>query len=181
MIESRRNALVAALAWRLREHGSWSGETHLQKATYLLQHLAGVPLHYVFILYKHGPFSFQLRDALAAMRAHGILKLEMQPYPYGPSFVVPPDQKEGIEKHYPRALKKYGDKLDFVADWVGAFKASDLEQVTTALYASLECGTDASAAARINRVRALKPHVSNTAAAWAVAEIDKQRSVLKSN
>ena len=54
--------VVCLLVEEMRRQGSWSGETHLQKGTYLLKHLVGVPLQYKFTLYKHGPFSFQLRD-----------------------------------------------------------------------------------------------------------------------
>jgi hypothetical protein len=53
-----QSGLIAVLADSLRKRGSWAGETHIQKAGYLLQELLGVPLNMKFILYKHGPFSF---------------------------------------------------------------------------------------------------------------------------
>ena len=56
----RRAALLTRLIQRLRDRGSWCGETHLQKASLLLQDLTGVPLGFDYILYKHGPFSFDL-------------------------------------------------------------------------------------------------------------------------
>ena len=64
----QRASVLLALNEQLRAAGSWAGETHMQKATYFLQHLMGVPLAFDFILYKHGPFSFDLRDELTAMR-----------------------------------------------------------------------------------------------------------------
>ena len=58
----KRNVMVLTLARKIRNRGSWCGETHLQKAVYLLQDLAGVETGLEFVLYKHGPFSFGLRD-----------------------------------------------------------------------------------------------------------------------
>ena len=176
MNESRRNALVAALAWRLRHRGNWSGETHIQKATYLLQHLAGTPLGFRFILYKHGPFSFELRDALSSMRADGVLDPELQPYPYGPSLVVPDNQRTRVEANYPNALKKYAGELDDVADWVSNKNVSTLEQLATALYVTLEGDGGASVSERATQITALKPHVSEPEATWAINELDKKRS-----
>ena len=172
MNESRRSAVVAALAWRLRAKGSWSGETHIQKAMYLLQCLAGVSLDYEFILYKHGPFSFELRDTINAMRADGVLQLTPRPYPYGPSLLVSDEQKARVEALYPNALKRYGDKLDFVANWVGEFDVSRLEQVGTALYVTLENPEERRTMERVQRIRELKPHVAVGEAKWAIEQID---------
>ena len=177
MNESRRSAVVAALAWRLRAKGSWSGETHIQKATYLLQCLGGVSLDYEFILYKHGPFSFELRDTISAMRADGVLQLTPRPYPYGPSLLVSDEQKARMEVLYPNALKKYGDKLDWVANWVGGFDVSRLEQVSTALYVTLENPKERRIGDRVRRIQELKPHVTAREAEWAIAQIDGHRAV----
>lgn len=179
MNESRRSAVVAALAWRLRAKGSWSGETHIQKATYLLQNLAGVSLDYQFILYKHGPFSFELRDTIAVMRADGVLQLESQPYPYGPSLTIDEEQKRRIEAFYPNALEKYRTKLDFVADWVGEFNVSRLERVATALYVTLENPNERGKRERAQRIQNLKPHVTMSEAERAIEEVDKYADILR--
>ena len=176
--ESRRSAVVAALAWRLRSRGSWSGETHIQKATYLLQYLAGVPLDYEFILYKHGPFSFELRTSISTMRGDGVIQLQVQPYPYGPSLVVADEQKRRIEALYPRALAKYGKKLDSLAKWVGEFDVSRLEQVATALYVTRENTGERRGGERARRIQVLKPHVTFGDAEWAIAQIDEYGDIL---
>ena len=64
MTRLQRVAVLTKLTEKLHESGSWCGETHLQKAAYFLQELFNVLLVYEFILYKHGPFSFALRDEL---------------------------------------------------------------------------------------------------------------------
>lgn len=46
---SSRCALVIDLVKRLREQGSWCGETHLQKAMYILQDIAKANFGYKFV------------------------------------------------------------------------------------------------------------------------------------
>ena len=62
----RNGVVITRLIETLRERGSWCGETHVQKAAFFLQELMEVPTRFHFILYKHGPFSFDLRDELTA-------------------------------------------------------------------------------------------------------------------
>ena len=69
--------ILLQLIESLRKNGSWCGETHIQKAIYSLQQLKGVPLNFNFVLYKHGPFSFDLRDELTAMRADGLIAFKI--------------------------------------------------------------------------------------------------------
>jgi hypothetical protein len=53
-------ALVGAIIKELADAGSWCGETHIQKTAYVAKELLGVPIAASFILYKHGPYSFDL-------------------------------------------------------------------------------------------------------------------------
>ncbi len=55
----QKDALIAEMAERLHEKGSWCGEIHLQKALYFLQELFEVPTRFNFILpvfVRRGPF-----------------------------------------------------------------------------------------------------------------------------
>jgi hypothetical protein len=56
----QRAVVLLSLLERLKERGSWCGETHLQKSAYFLQDMLSAPLGFDFILYKHGPFAFDL-------------------------------------------------------------------------------------------------------------------------
>ena len=87
MTQTEQSAILLQVAVQLNKNGSWTGETHVQKATFLLQKLLGVPVGFDFVLYKHGPFSFDLRDLLNQMEAERHIRLEEQPYPYGPKIV----------------------------------------------------------------------------------------------
>ncbi len=55
-----------------------------RKATYILQALLGLPMGFEFVLYKHGPFSFDLGESLNQMEADHLIELKEQPYPYRP-------------------------------------------------------------------------------------------------
>jgi uncharacterized protein YwgA len=172
MTRNKRQAILAELAARLRRAGSWCGETHIQKAVYLSQELLGVRTGFEFVLYKHGPFSFDLRDALGQMRSEGMLSLEYRPHPYGPSFRVPDDQLVEIERRFPLTLKRFGKRIDFVATQLGPFKVSQLEQLATAMYVLRECPGEPPRV-RSSRLRAIKPHVSDEDATWAVQLVDE--------
>jgi len=80
-----RQALLTELVDEMRKADSWAGETHQQKCIYVLQEMLGVPLGFDYVLYKHGPFSFDLRDELTEMRADLLLQLEPRTS-YGPSY-----------------------------------------------------------------------------------------------
>ena len=84
--ENARAALIACLVAEMRkDNRSWCGETHIQEAVYFLQEITEVPLPFKFILHKHGPCCFKLRDELTNLRAEGWLELEMAD-PYAPRF-----------------------------------------------------------------------------------------------
>jgi hypothetical protein len=78
--DNDRSAILLDLAAQLREHGSWTGETHVQKAAYFLHELLGVPSGLRFVLYRHGPFSFDLRASLNKLEAWGGIQTEEQPW-----------------------------------------------------------------------------------------------------
>jgi uncharacterized protein YwgA len=68
-----RSAILLDVAEQLNANGSWTGETHIQKAAYLMQELLGVPSGFKFVLYRHGPFSFGLRDSLNKLETLGCI------------------------------------------------------------------------------------------------------------
>ena len=82
MTDLNQANLILNLAVALRNNGSWAGETHIQKGSYFLDTLLNVPTGLNFILYKHGPFSFDLRELLTDMEAQGFIKWNSLP-PYG--------------------------------------------------------------------------------------------------
>lgn len=169
----QKAVILADLADRMRDHGSWCGETHIQKAVYFLQELLKVPLDYRYILYKHGPFSFDLRDEITEFRVYEIFRLEPRPIPYGPS-LRPTTNAEELKSRFPYTLENYGKHLAFVANVLGGKGVADLERLATALYVSLEA-KNGETSARAKRLHALKPHVGLGLALNAVKEVDEMR------
>jgi hypothetical protein len=136
-----------------------------------MQELLRVPTEFNFILYKHGPFSFDLRDEITALRADGVLSLEPQPDPYGPK-LVPTDGARRLHNLFPKTLKKYKDELKKVADAVSDKGVSELEKLATALYVTNENLPDDDSTARAKRLCALKPHIPFDAAKDSIDIID---------
>jgi hypothetical protein len=168
----QRDVVILSLIENLKEKGSWCGETHIQKATYFLQELFDIPLGFEFILYKHGPFSFDLSDELTAMRADMLIKLQPQPRPYGHS-LVPSNGSESIKKHFSSTLKKYDHNLQFVANKFRDRGVAELERLATALYVTQEIIPDGSSDLRAKCIIELKPHVNMEEARAAVKEVDE--------
>ena len=101
----QRAAILTELMDRLRADGSWCGETHVQKATYFLQEVLGVQTGFEYILYKHGPYSFDLRGPhrAAGRLPHGIqssvsrLRTRLGSHP----------DEHGASRRYPRTLGQH--------------------------------------------------------------------------
>ncbi len=156
----QRSAVMLSLVEALLQRESWCGETHIQKATYFLQELLRVPLDFEFILYKHGPFSFDLSDELMAMRADNMIQLKSRP-PYGPS-IVPGENGYRLKELFPKTIQKYKERVEFVAKELGGYGVAELERIATALYVSLNDSTPAKDAIeeRASCINKLKPHIS---------------------
>ncbi len=167
-----QDALIARLARTLRENDSWTGETHIQKATYLLEVLAGVPFDFDFILYKHGPFSFELRDALGNMQADRYLEREPQDPPYGPRFSVT-ERGLALEERFAKTMARYGSKVEWMATQLQNKGVASLERLATALWVTMHEGNGLAEEERADLLRRIKRHVSEENAVNAVQEIDK--------
>lgn len=167
-----QEAVIVGLARRLKDQGSWSGETHIQKAAYLLHALTDVPFGFDFIFYKHGPFSFELRDELSSMRADRLLERETKSPQYGPRIVVT-DRGLEIEQQFQRTMARYGEQLDWITTKLGDRGVMDLERLATSLWVTRQMDGGTSVQERAEAVNELKPHVPVSAATEAVIEIDQ--------
>lgn len=167
----QRGTVLLSLVEALQREGSWCGGTHVQKATFFLQHLLKVPLGFSFTLYKHGPYSFDLTDELTALRADLVLDLRIRDPRYGPCY-APGELRDTVLQRFAATAKHYRSQVDFVAQKLGDKGVVDLEQVATALYVRLKQGADAPVKDTAERIHRLKPHISKTEARRAVEEVD---------
>jgi hypothetical protein len=166
----QRAAVLVNLVDALGARGSWCGGTHIQKASYFLQDLLNVPLGFSFTLYKYGPYSFDLNDELASLRADEFLKLYARDPKYGPSYERD-EMAELLECTFPKTLARYRSRIDVVADFLGKCGVADLERLATALYLRKQSGgLNQESAARM--IIELKPHISFDSALAAVKQVD---------
>jgi len=155
----QRAALLVVLAEKLLARSGRCGETHLQKTTFFLEELLELPTGFSFILYKNGPFSFDLRNELALMRADGLLELRVEQIPCGPS-LVPTVLGTTMCGWFQKTVARYASRLDFVAESMGGRKVGELERMATALYITKRETGPKSPEQRARRLTELKPHVS---------------------
>ena len=172
MTAKEKFAVLLDLAAALRNHGSWAGETHVQKATYILQTLLGVPTEFQFILYKHGPFSFDLRESLSQMEADRLVELEEQSYPYGPRIAEGKTARQ-LRASTPSA-QGFQKEIAFVSQMLGNAGVADLERIATALFVTLDSAI--APEDRIQRLVELKPHVQPAEAEAAFARLEEIRT-----
>lgn len=165
-----RNSVLLAQVSVLKEHGSWCGETHVQKTAYFLEKLAGVPLGFDFVLYRYGPFSFDLRDELTELRAVGYLDLDPKRAPHGLSYVVTAAGSEVIARNAP-VVARFEQRIGFVSERLATKNVSELERLATALFFTVEEGGDEHS--RAGALHAAKPHVSAEDALESVRTVDR--------
>lgn len=169
MRSGQQQAVLLALLESLDRRGSWCGETHIQKAVYFLQEALNVPLELDFVFYKHGPFSFDLREVLGEMRANFVIDAQPRP-PYGPS-LEPGQSSKMLKKKFPNTIRRYQGQIKLVADFLAKKDVGDLEGLSTALYVTKK-SPKASEGKRATKIVSLKPHISESTARRAVEEVD---------
>jgi hypothetical protein len=162
-------AVVFRLVEALKARGSWAGETHIQKAVYFLQELLGVPTGFEFILYKHGPFSFDLRATLTFMEAEDLIAWQPR-NPYGPSLVRGRDASY-LDQRFGNVADRYIGYINFVAERFAKKSVKELEKLATALHVTRDRDTERSL--RAQRLVTLKPHIALPEANAAIQAVDE--------
>ena len=162
----------------MRANEGWAGETHIQKTLFFAQELLNIPCGYGYVLYKHGPYSFDLHDDLARMMTNSILGLEPRP-PYGPSFKVEEVGNSVIQLRN-STVQRYTEQIQFVVDTVGTKDVRELERLGTALLLKQQF-PDTDKVALANKIAELKPHVPLDLALEAVEKADGIERIARSN
>jgi hypothetical protein len=163
-------AIVGTIVRLLKANGSWCGETHIQKTAFVAKEIFGVPLSATFVLYKHGPFSFDLNGILGSMRADRVLALVPQGS-YGPSFTSEPSM-DFVFRKFEREINDLAQKIEQVAKYFGPKNVADLERVATAIFITLKRPADG-VEIRASELNHRKPHIPMPVALSAVVEADQ--------
>lgn len=162
--------MLTLLNREMLKRDSWCGETHIQKATFFLQDLLGVDAGFEFILYRHGPFSFDLRDELSSMQADDLLELAVKREGYGPTY-VPTAFSETFLERFPKTTARYMRQIKFVADELSDKGVAELERLATAFFIADREGIS-QVGRRAQRLVELKPHISLPEARSACQQVD---------
>jgi uncharacterized protein YwgA len=160
--------LVGRIVEILDEMHSWCGETHIQKTAYVAKVIENVPFESKFILYKHGPYSFDMNGVLNHMRGQNILLVTPQGA-YGSSYRL----NEGIWSALSRAtgarFDAFDESLRFVCTQFARKKVAELERIATAVYVHLNF-TSLNPQEQIRKLNELKPHIGIPEAQLAFTE-----------
>jgi uncharacterized protein YwgA len=165
----QKASILTELMVQLKDNGSWCGETHVQKATYFLQEVLGLETGFEYILYKHGPYSFDLAEELTSLRADYLMEFNHRSPGYGPS-LVPTEISAKLRSRFPKTIASYKEQIGFIAKKFGSKGVAELEKLATALWVTRELGGNEDDDERAERIHALKPHVSIADALEAVQD-----------
>lgn len=155
----------------LRERGSWCGETHLQKSMFFLERLAEVPADLGFILYKHGPYSFEFTDVLGDMKTDGLIEYVYNP-PYGPQIKLTEAGKARLNSDK-ESISTWTDNIQKVTQCLASKGVVELEKLGTALLVRNEA-PNLDGKSRAKRLSELKPHIDLEEAEVATRELDEK-------
>lgn len=165
-------SLVLRTMSRMWVHGSWCGETHIQKNMFFLQELVGIPFQWSFVLYKYGPFSFDLSYLIGEIHGYSLVKLVPQ-WGFRPKIQVTELGKEFYQDH-DEAHSKFDKGIEFVTKELGAKNVDELEQLSTGLHVSLDdTYKNQTVQARSKRLNELKPHIQLPDASFAIEQVDE--------
>jgi uncharacterized protein YwgA len=167
--ELREAAILATIIDRVAEANRFCGETFLQKSTFFLEELFGIPLSSRFRLYHYGPFSFDLRDQLRSMEADDVVRV--RPHEFGATYVVG-DRYSMLQRQFPRTLVQYEKQIDFIIRELSPRGVKDLEALATALYVTKKQAAT-TVDARAMELNRIKPHVDMDRARASVVKVDE--------
>jgi len=166
-VDLNKHRFVLEVIERLNAVGSWTGKTHVQKSVFFTVGRDKIPTPFDYVLYKHGPFSFELGDVIEEMVSYS-------------GIVAEPVQNFGV-------MLKLGPQSDFIRDnttiepetlleiekvcqFVSNRKVKELERLATAAWIchNEQISEETEVASRLN---SLKPHISETEALSAIGEV----------
>lgn len=169
----RNHALVLTIIERLLNHGSKAGKTHVQKAMFLVQMTqmqnfsSAEP--FKFVLYKHGPYSFDLESTMEDMFVYDAIHSEIM-INHGIA-LIPSGNADFLKKVAPLNSEEKEASED-VCRFIGKSDVRQLEKWATVVW--IRCAEGVKESESIaRRLHALKPHVSIEDAIVANNEVNK--------
>ena len=155
-MEFKKHAYILEVINGLKENSSWTGKTHVQKTMFLVNEATAVPVPFEFVLYKHGPYSFDIENELEQMKSYDAIAV--QPISSYGVELKPSRNAEMVTLFSPLPTQEK-DSIDQICRFVGAKGVIELERLATAVWIrNREHITDPREVAQ--RIHDLKPHIS---------------------
>jgi len=178
-----RLAAITDVAERMAQQSGDFGRTAAMKLMYLLQTIKGVPLGYNFTLYAYGPFDSTVLDDVSYAASLQALSEKVIYFSGGYGYDIRPSDNAGqVKAKAGDFLKEHQDSFAWVVNEFGKYSASDLELISTIVYADRELEskkTQVDLDAFIARVRKIKPHFTEEQVKRRTQELQK-KELLKS-
>ena len=174
---AKRLSILLKLIDQLREKESWRGVTEVQKSSYMLQTMLGVPLGFDFFLHHYGPYSHDLMGELNELHADELVRLRSGGSRYGPKYTVD-ERGENLMADFEGEIEKYAKQIEFIAEIFGGKGIQWLERVCTAFYVTCEFERQKKPSDKEKRAEQLKkykPHIPEEFIDQAIDEIDSIR------
>jgi uncharacterized protein YwgA len=166
-----RLAFAAYLTAMLGDGEQLPNRTQLHKAAYLLEGIAKVQHGFPFALYLHGPYSYELDAALSELSAIGWLRADHDASGFGARYSLTERAREQLPRYEAR-WRRYGPVMGAIGKEVLPRGVADLELLATAWYVIQEL-PEAPSDARVQRLRALKPHFSEERVRQGLDDVSK--------
>ena len=170
MTTSREMVLIGGVAKALKDRGSWTGETHIQKTAYVAKVKRNVPFESEFVLYKHGPLSFDMSKSIVHMLSRGLLSTESNPG-YGPSFEVAEPLWRALNNRLDNYYSNFGESIASISDFLAKKNVGELERIATAVYVASNFPA-LSVEEQARTITKLKPHIPQESALRALGEAE---------
>lgn len=119
--------------------------------------MKNVPFESEFVLYKHGPFSFDLSKSIVHMRGRGLLLTEVNPG-YGPSFSIKETLWRALDRTASNIFAQYEASISQICEILAPKNVAELERLATAVYVS-EILPNSSKEEKARELVRLKPHI----------------------
>jgi len=131
--DQKKQALVLFIVRKLSEQKGWHGPVFVQRFIYLLQELLDVPLDLFFILYKHGPYSFELAETLTFLTANYLLEFKLPLNHLSPT-LVPGKHAAYYDKKFKAEMDAINPRVTWLITKVNDMDFGKLTLLTFALY-----------------------------------------------
>ena len=135
-MDIEKHAIILEVIEQLANHGSWTGKTHVIKTLYLLKSTGKIEVPLEFLLYKHGPYSFEVESEIEEMLSYSAINYSNRMQGYGRSFNAG-ENTEFVKKNG-QLKAEVKDIIEKVCKFVNNRDVRELEELATVAWIQKE-------------------------------------------